>query len=119
MHTSALLLLQVLSLAAGHAQRGNLAPAWSSPRCLREKTQGEDLSKPCFLCLGPNCSSLFISKGEAFYDEGGEALAQVAQRNCGWPITGNVQSQVGWGFEQADPAKDVPAHGKGVGLEDL
>lgn len=27
----------VLSPAEGHAQRGNLAPAWSSPDCLREK----------------------------------------------------------------------------------
>ena len=32
-------------------------------------------------------------------------------RRC--PIIGSVQSQVGWGFEQLDLAKDVPAHGRG------
>jgi len=29
------------------------------------------------------------------------------------------QSQVGWGFEQPDVVKDAPAHGMGVGLDDL
>ena len=28
--------------------------------------------------------------------EGGEALAQVAQRSCGFPLPGSVQGQVGW-----------------------
>ena len=30
-----------------------------------------------------------------------------------------VQGQVGWGFEQPDLVKDVPAHGRGVGLDDI
>jgi len=30
-----------------------------------------------------------------FYDEGGEALEQVALRCCGCPIPGSVQDQVG------------------------
>ena len=54
-----------------------------------------------------------------FYVEGGEALAQVAQRSCRCPIIGNVQGQVGWGFEQPDLVKNVPVHGREVGLDDL
>ena len=46
-------------------------------------------------------------------------LEQVAHRSCGCPITGSVQSQVGWGFGQADLVKDVRAHGRGVGLGGL
>ena len=49
-----------------------------------------------------------------FY-EGGEALAQVAQRSCGCSLIGSVQDQVGWGFEQAGLVEGVPAHGRGVG----
>ena len=36
------------------------------------------------------------------YHEGGETLAQVAQRNCGYPIPASVQGQLGRGFEQLD-----------------
>ena len=35
------------------------------------------------------------------------------------PIPGNIQGQVGQGSEQLDLAKDVPAHCRGVGLDDL
>jgi len=38
-------------------------------------------------------------KEEILYCEGGEALAQVAQRSCGCPLPGSVQGQVRWGFE--------------------
>jgi len=44
---------------------------------------------------------------------------QFAQRSCECSVTGSVQSQVGWGFEQPDLVKDVPACGMGVGLDDL
>ena len=43
-----------------------------------------------------------------FHDECGETLEQVAQRGCGCPIIGSIQSQVGRGFEQPDPSEDVP-----------
>ena len=46
--------------------------------------------------------------------EGGEGLAQVAQRSCGCSIPGNVQGQVRWGFEQTGLLKGVPAHGRGL-----
>ena len=36
--------------------------------------------------------------------------------DCGCPITGSVQGQVGWGFEPPDLVEGVPAHGRGVGL---
>ncbi|KAK4826107.1 hypothetical protein QYF61_005245 [Mycteria americana] len=48
----------------------------------------------------------------------GETLEHVAQRSCRCPIIGSVQSQVGWGFEQPDLLKDVPAHSRGA-LDDL
>jgi len=54
-------------------------------------------------------------KTEILHYEGGEALAQVAQRRCGCPLPGSVQGQVGCGFEQPGVAEDVPAHGRGVG----
>ena len=56
---------------------------------------------------------------EILYCEGGETLEQVAQRSCGCPIPGSVQSQVGWGFEQPDLAEGVRAHGRGVGTRSL
>ena len=54
-----------------------------------------------------------------FYNEGGETLAQVAQRGGRCPIPGNIQGQVGRGSEQPDLVEDVPAHCGGVGLDDL
>ena len=35
-----------------------------------------------------------------FYNKGGEALAQVAQRCGGCPVLRNSQGQAGWGSEQ-------------------
>jgi len=46
-------------------------------------------------------------------------LAQVAQRGGRCPIPGNIQGQVGWGSEQPGLVEDVPAHGRGVGLDGL
>jgi len=54
-----------------------------------------------------------------FHNEGGEALAQVAQRGGGCPIPGNIQGQAGRGSEQPGLVEDVPAHCRGVGLDDL
>ena len=46
-------------------------------------------------------------------------LEQVAQRSCGCPLPGSVQGQVGRGFEQPGLVEGVPAHGRGVELDDL
>ena len=54
-----------------------------------------------------------------FYYEGGETVEQVAQRSSGCPIMGSVQGEVGRGFEKPDLVEAVPAHGRGVGLDDL
>ena len=56
---------------------------------------------------------------EFFYSEGGETLARVARRGGRCPIRGNTPGQVGRGSEKPDPGEDVPAHGRGVGLDDL
>ena len=47
--------------------------------------------------------------------EGGETLAQAAQRSCGCPLPGRVQGQVGWSSEHPGLVEDVPADGRGVG----
>lgn len=47
-----------------------------------------------------------------FSHEGGEALEQVGQRNCGCAIPGSVQDRVGWGFEQPRVVAGDPADGR-------
>ena len=42
------------------------------------------------------------------------ALAQVAQRGGGCPISGDVQGQPGAGTEQPDRAVGTPVHCRGV-----
>lgn len=64
---------------------------------------------------------------EGLLDSGGRKVdmsqlcAHAAQKSqqVGYPIIGSVQSQVGWGFEQADPLKNVPTRDKDVGLGDV
>jgi len=55
-------------------------------------------------------------KKEILYSEGGEALAQVAQRSCGCPLPGSVQGQVGQGSERPGLAEGVLGHGRGTGI---
>jgi len=62
--------------------------------------------------------SLHIRK-KVFCNEGGETLAQVAQRGRRCPIPGNIQGQVGWGSKHPDPVEDVHAHCREVGLDGL
>lgn len=45
-----------------------------------------------------------------FFMMSGEAPEQVAQRGCGCPTIRSGQDQGGWGFEQLDLVKYVPAH---------
>jgi len=54
-----------------------------------------------------------------FYNVGGETLERVALRGGGGPIPGSIQGQVGLGSEQPGLVEDVPAHCRGVGLDDL
>jgi len=54
-----------------------------------------------------------------FNNESGETLAQVAQRSGRCLLPGNIQGQVGWGSEQPGLVEDLPAHCRGVGLDDL
>jgi len=56
---------------------------------------------------------------EIFYNEGCETLERVDQRGGRRLIPGNIQGQVGRGSEQPDLVEDVPAHCRGVGLDDL
>ena len=60
---------------------------------------------------------------EILYSEGGEALAQVAQRSCGCPIPGDVQCLFGRGSGQSDLVLDLavgnPSCGMGLDPDDL
>ena len=56
---------------------------------------------------------------ETLYSEGGETLAQVAWRACRCPIPGTIPGQAGRGSEQPDLVEGVPAHCRGVELDDL
>jgi len=49
----------------------------------------------------------------------GRTLEEAAQRGSGGPIPGNIQGRVGWGSEKPDLVSGVPAHCRGVGLDDL
>jgi len=50
-----------------------------------------------------------------FYSKGGEALEQVALRDAGSPVLGDVLSQAGPGSEQLNLSVDIPIHCRGVG----
>jgi len=56
---------------------------------------------------------------EILYNEGGETLEWFAQRGSGGPIPGSIPGQVGQGSEHPGLVKDVPAHCRGVGPDDL
>jgi len=48
-----------------------------------------------------------------------ETVALVSQRGGRCLVPRNIPGQVGWGSEQRSLVEDVPAHGRGVGLDDL
>jgi len=52
--------------------------------------------------------------GTIFLTQGGEALAQAAQRSCGGSIPGCVRGQAGWGPGQPDPVGGNPAMAGGL-----
>ncbi len=61
--------------------------------------------------------------GEMFHSEGGEVLAQAAQRRCECPIPGGVQGHIGWGPGQPELVPDsvlaiLPTAG-GLELDDI
>jgi len=93
------------------------------------KDGNNDFSKAC--CDRTRCDGFKLKEGrfrldagtgykeEIFCCEGGETLKEVAWRGSGGPIPGNIQGQLGRGSEQPDLDKNVPAHCRGVGLDDL
>ena len=50
-------------------------------------------------------------QGEVLYYESGEVLEQAAQRDCGCPVPGGVQGQVGWGPGQPGLVLDMEVGG--------
>ena len=84
---------------------------------LRATNLASDSQQHTQQCVGSN-GTVFEAVG-IFCAEGGETLAQVAQRGGRCPVPGNIQGQVGQGSEQPDLVEDVPAHCRGVGLDGL
>jgi len=78
--------------------------------CNRSRDQGFKLKEGRFRL---DISKIF------FYSEGGEALQQVAWGGSRCPMPGKIQGQVGQDSEQPDLAEDVPAHYRGVRLDDI
>jgi len=67
-----------------------------------------DVRDPWFLVLSTGYASLISLISLIF-----------AQRSSGGPIPGNIQDQVGQGSGQPGLVEDVPAHCRGLGLDDL
>lgn len=60
-----------------------------------------------FLCQKNRHAYNIRYKEEIIHYEGGEVLAQVAQKSCGCHISGSAQDQAGWGFKQPAPVEGV------------
>jgi len=50
-----------------------------------------------------------------FQNEGDETLEEVAQRRGRCPLSGSIQDQVEWGFEQPGLVEGIPVHGSRSG----
>lgn len=46
-------------------------------------------------------------------------MEQVAQRGCGCLFSGSVGGQIVWNSQQPGLVEDVPAHDRGLELDDL
>jgi len=85
-------------------------------RACSDGTKGNDLKlKEGRFRLDIRKKFFMMRVAQVFYD----TLAQVARRGGRYPIPGNIHGQVGWVSEQPDLPEDVPAHCRGVGLDDL
>jgi len=99
--------------------QGDFVAAFQCLKGAYEKDGDKLFSRAC--CKGQGVMALnqkrvdldWIQGRNFFYNEGDEALAQVAWRCGRCPIPGNIQGQVGRGSEQPDRVEDVPAHCRG------
>ena len=60
----------------------------------------------------------FGYKEKVFYNEGDEAMEQVAQRGGG-PVLGDIEGKAEMGSEHPDLSVGFPVHCRGVGLNGL
>lgn len=90
----------------------------NSDAFLRSTSTLEGISLP----IVPKCniSSTLPLKVKQYKSEiCGKTLAQFIQGSDGCTISGNIQGQVGWGSEQPNIVKEVPAYCREVGLDHL
>lgn len=62
---------------------------------------------------------LDYTPGANFSLWGGKAQAQVAQRNCGWPISNSFQGQDGCSSEQPGLVEEVPSQVRVLEVDDV
>jgi len=72
--------------------------SWMCKGLTEHREIPDDFLKLHSFLLSRNATTLLPElwlHNQFFYDEGGEAVAQVAQRSCGCPLPGSVQGQAG------------------------
>ena len=101
--------------------RGDLVAAFQYLKGAYGKDGENIFSRACCNRTGSNGFKLREGRFRLaiFYGKGGETLGQNAQRSSEGPIAGNIQGQAGCGSEQPGLVEDVPAHCRGVGLDEL
>lgn len=66
-----------------------------------------------------SCGSFFLIKTSSKISGGMAWQCLQALPSRDFPVTGGIHSWVRWGFEQSGLVQDVPAHGRGAGLDGL
>lgn len=76
-------------------------------------TTNRDQSQICFFFITSPFPLLYFAKAQILSFRGLKITFQT------FPLSESVQGQVGWHLEQPGVEEYIPAHGKGVELEDL
>jgi len=106
--------LGLFSLEKRRLQR-NLIAAFQWLKWAFKKDGDRFFSKAC--CDRKRENGFKLREGRFRLETG--KLERVAQRSNGGPIPGNTQGQVGRGSDKPVLVKDIPAHYRGIGLDDL
>lgn len=76
-------------------------------------------TQPALLVDVMSCGSLFLNEtgSNIFWEMARQGLQASPSRD--FPVFGSIHSWVRWGFEQSGLVQDVPARGRGAGLDGL
>lgn len=104
-------------LASKHESNPNNKPA--AAESYRAQVQRGNESQIQDVRKFQGSHSPFCCPGQLQVRAYSEKLEHIAQRGGRCSIPGNIQGQVKQGSEEPDLVKHVPAHIRGVGLDDL